>query len=99
MVFYAMLYCQEIETCKAEFYIAGTDSKMRMGYYSCNGFSLGIDDVYLTLGVDLKIWKFETLWNDLLNRHYQNPYFVLIGGGDQIYCDALFKESEHVKAV
>ena len=34
------------------------------------------------------------LWRDLLRAHEQKPIHVLVGGGDQIYCDPLAREPE-----
>lgn len=34
------------------------------------------------------------LWNDALSKHTEHPYHVMIGGGDQLYCDSLLKEPE-----
>lgn len=36
----------------------------------------------------------DPLWNDLLKRHAQEPIHLLVGGGDQIYCDAIAREPE-----
>lgn len=30
----------------------------------------------------------DPLWFDLLGRHYDRPFHALVGGGDQLYCDA-----------
>lgn len=30
----------------------------------------------------------DPVWEDLLRRHYGRPFHALIGGGDQLYCDA-----------
>ena len=34
------------------------------------------------------------MWNDMLAKHTENPYHVMIGGGDQLYCDGLLEEKE-----
>lgn len=34
------------------------------------------------------------LWRDVLRAHEQLPFHVLVGGGDQIYCDPLTREPE-----
>lgn len=36
----------------------------------------------------------DPLWNDLLKRHAKEPIHLLVGGGDQIYCDAIAREPE-----
>lgn len=30
----------------------------------------------------------------MLAKHTENPYHVMIGGGDQLYCDGLLEEKE-----
>jgi len=37
------------------------------------------------------------LWNDALDKHTEQPYHVMIGGGDQLYCDSLLKEPEMIE--
>ncbi|KAF9431572.1 hypothetical protein BGZ76_000131 [Entomortierella beljakovae] len=34
------------------------------------------------------------MWNDALAKHTEHPYHVMIGGGDQLYCDGLLNEQE-----
>ncbi|KAI8596867.1 hypothetical protein EDD21DRAFT_311597, partial [Dissophora ornata] len=34
------------------------------------------------------------LWNDMLAKHNEQPYHIMIGGGDQLYCDGLLDEAE-----
>lgn len=34
------------------------------------------------------------MWNDALAKHSEHPYHVMIGGGDQLYCDSLLDEPE-----
>ena len=55
--------------------------------YSCNGFSLGSD---------ANEYK-SSLWLDVLTKHSQQHYHVMLGGGDQIYCDAIKLHSERLK--
>ena len=35
----------------------------------------------------------DPLWRDVLNTHQTRPFHVMIGGGDQIYNDAVVKQS------
>lgn len=35
----------------------------------------------------------DPLWRDVLNSHQTRPFHVMIGGGDQIYNDAVMKQS------
>ena len=30
----------------------------------------------------------DPVWTDLLAKHSETPFHVLVGGGDQLYCDA-----------
>lgn len=31
---------------------------------------------------------YDPVWVDLLAKHAEQPFHLLVGGGDQIYCDA-----------
>ena len=53
---------------------------MRIMFHSCNGFSVGTDE---------EAWSGPALWNDVLRRHKETPFHVMIGGGDQIYNDGI----------
>ena len=35
----------------------------------------------------------DPLWRDVLNSHQTRPFHVMIGGGDQIYNDAVMSQS------
>lgn len=35
----------------------------------------------------------DPLWRDVLNSHQSRPFHVMIGGGDQIYNDAVMSQS------
>jgi hypothetical protein len=74
-----------------EYSIAGTSSatpkvftvpsktqSMRILFHSCNGFSIGTDE---------NAWSGPALWNDVLRSHNDQPFHVMVGGGDQIYND------------
>lgn len=62
------------------FVVAAAEDSMRLMFHSCNGFSVG---------TDLDAWTGPVLWNDVLRRHEQKPFHVMIGGGDQIYNDGV----------
>lgn len=63
-----------------EFYLPSSEQTMNVMSYSCNGFSLS---------TDTSTFK-SSLWFDVLRKHYENNrYHVMIGGGDQIYCDSI----------
>ncbi|GJJ11971.1 hypothetical protein Clacol_006209 [Clathrus columnatus] len=64
-----------------EFWIPGIDQNMRWATHSAGvkpedfcgpGFDSGADP----------------LWVNLLEKHYEKPFHALVGGGDQLYCDA-----------
>ncbi|KAG6874079.1 hypothetical protein C0995_006936 [Termitomyces sp. Mi166 len=70
---------------KLDFYVPGLSQNMRWAAYSCNGFSAGInqDDF---CGPGFKS-GYDPVWMDLLAKHAETPFHVLVGGGDQLYCD------------
>lgn len=37
---------------------------------------------------------YDPMWEDMLGYHYQQAYHCMVGGGDQIYCDAITREPE-----
>ena len=59
----------------------------RWSFFSCNGFSLDI-------GEKDRQEKYHgewPVWKDLLERHQKLPFHCCVGGGDQLYCDGVFK--------
>ncbi|KUI66455.1 hypothetical protein VM1G_01853 [Cytospora mali] len=64
----------------SSFYVPAINESMRMMFHSCNGFSVGTDE---------EAWSGPALWNDVLRRHAEVPFHVMIGGGDQIYNDGI----------
>lgn len=62
-------------------------------FFVCsNGFSAGINpDDFRGPG---HASGFDPLWTDLLEKHAERPYHALVGGGDQIYCDAYVEAYE-----
>jgi len=73
---------------KIHFFVPGKRQNFRWVGHSCNGFSSGV-----------KVEDFngpDPLWNDVLDNHREKPYHLLVGGGDQIYCDPLAREPEFV---
>ncbi|KAK6199971.1 uncharacterized protein RJT21DRAFT_130748 [Scheffersomyces amazonensis] len=70
-----------------QFYIPSKHESMNVISFSCNGFSLGTDTT-----------KFKSsLWLDVLKKHDTQHYHVMLGGGDQIYSDAVKLHSEYLK--
>ncbi|KAF8522090.1 hypothetical protein BU17DRAFT_45307 [Hysterangium stoloniferum] len=75
-----------------EFWVPGRSQNLRWAAHSCNGFSAGINpDDFRGPGFSSGT---DPVWTDLLNKHVERPFHVLVGGGDQIYCDALTREPE-----
>ncbi|KAF3769127.1 hypothetical protein M406DRAFT_287220 [Cryphonectria parasitica EP155] len=62
------------------FNVPAVTESMRIMFHSCNGFSVGTDEA---------AWSGPALWNDVLRRHAEVPFHVMIGGGDQVYCDGI----------
>lgn len=62
------------------FFVPSKLESMRIMFHSCNGFSVGTDE---------DAWSGPALWNDVLRVHEQQPFHVMIGGGDQIYNDSV----------
>ena len=68
------------------FWVPAIDQSMHIMFYSCNGFSLSVDSNQFS-GPD-------PLWRDVLNNHQTQPFHVMIGGGDQVYNDAIMNQTE-----
>jgi hypothetical protein len=51
----------------------------------CNGFSDGVNpDDFRGPGFQS---GYDPVWVDLLEKHAEQPFHLLVGGGDQLYCD------------
>ena len=37
---------------------------------------------------------YDPVWVDLLQKHNEEPFHALVGGGDQLYCDGIVREPE-----
>ncbi|CAK0753536.1 hypothetical protein CVIRNUC_002228 [Coccomyxa viridis] len=61
--------------------LAAKDESWRWGFHSCNG---------LSAGADVRAWKDPHLWEDVMATHAEAPIHAFVGGGDQIYNDALW---------
>lgn len=68
------------------FWVPARGQSMNIMFHSCNGFSLSVDRN--------KFSGPDPLWRDVLNEHQTRPFHVMIGGGDQIYCDKVMQESD-----
>ena len=71
------------------FSVPGATQPLRIAYASCNGFSVP--------GDMKKITDKNALWRDLMARHAQQGYHMLLMGGDQIYADQLWDVIEELR--
>ena len=65
--------------------IPGQNTRLRLAYTNGNG----IHDEY---GASVLKNGTDGMWPQLLKLHAENPYHILIQGGDQIHADNLWKE-------
>lgn len=69
------------------FYIPSQKQTMNTVFHSCNGFSLGVNPD-----------EFKgDLWKDVLRHHGSQHFHVMLGGGDQIYCDMVKEKCPPIK--
>lgn len=68
------------------FWVPAKGQSMNIMFHSCNGFSLSVNPDELS-GPD-------PMWRDVLNNHQSRPFHVMIGGGDQLYCDAVMRQTQ-----
>ncbi|THH33013.1 hypothetical protein EUX98_g1210 [Antrodiella citrinella] len=74
------------------FHVPGRGYNVRWAAYSCNGFSAGVNpEDFRGPGFAS---GYDPVWTDLLQKHTEQPYHVLVGGGDQLYCDGIIREPE-----
>lgn len=79
-------------TYPAAFFLPGADSPMHWAYTSCNGLSLDVPE-------DSYVRKDPTfLWRDMLSVHEKFPLHCMVGGGDQLYNDGVWKFCPTLKA-
>ncbi|MDR2155264.1 MAG: alkaline phosphatase family protein [Burkholderiaceae bacterium] len=64
------------------FTVPGSNMMPRMAYGSCNGFS----EPKAMKSVD----ENNRLWGVLFNKHAEQPYHLMLHGGDQVYADSLW---------
>ncbi|CAN3363036.1 hypothetical protein DICA2_E08416 [Diutina catenulata] len=70
-----------------QFFVPAAQDSMNVMSYSCNGFSLGTPTSEFP----------SSLWLDVLRKHQDRHYHVMLGGGDQLYCDSIKVEAPGVK--
>jgi hypothetical protein len=84
------------------FWVPGANQPMRFVFYSCNG-TLSPLNILIISGFSQSVNPDDfsgpdPMWKDVLRKHKQTPWHVMLGGGDQIYCDGLPKKSKLFKA-
>ncbi|TVY64340.1 Uncharacterized protein LSUE1_G008661, partial [Lachnellula suecica] len=68
------------------FWVPARGQPMNIMFHSCNGFSHDVNPNNFC-GPD-------PMWRDVLNTHQTQPFHVMLGGGDQIYNDAVVEETK-----
>lgn len=68
------------------FWVPAKGTAMNIMFHSCNGFSLSVTSDEFS-GPD-------PMWRDVLNTHQSTPFHVMVGGGDQIYNDAVMRQTK-----
>ncbi|WWC65575.1 uncharacterized protein I303_108193 [Kwoniella dejecticola CBS 10117] len=74
-----------------DFVVPAKGENMRWAAHSCNGFSSGVNPDEFKGNYPS---GYDPVWEDLLLKHHEKPFHCMVGGGDQIYCDALTREPE-----
>lgn len=69
------------------FWVPAKGQSMNIMFHSCNGFSASVNPDELS-GPD-------PLWRDVMNNHQSRPFHVMLGGGDQLYCDSVMRHTTH----
>lgn len=64
-------------------HLPSQDQPWHWAFHSCSGFSLSV--------AQAEWGGVAPLWNDLMAQHQASPIHLVVGGGDQLYNDALFK--------
>ncbi|OMJ21159.1 hypothetical protein AYI70_g3643 [Smittium culicis] len=82
-----IIYCINSSQTKYNFNIPSQTTQWRWNFWSCNGWSLNVTDKAKS-----ELGGNDVVWEDLLEKHKKVPFHVQIGGGDQLYCDLLWKD-------
>ncbi|KAI8825308.1 uncharacterized protein EV422DRAFT_492747 [Fimicolochytrium jonesii] len=73
------------------FYVPAAGANARAMGMSCNGFSSDVTNPEEAGGI-------APLWKDVLRRHKEQPFHVMLGGGDQLYMDPIFTSNDEILA-
>ncbi|KAI2638385.1 hypothetical protein GGS21DRAFT_436363 [Xylaria nigripes] len=68
------------------FWVPARGESMNIMFHTCNGFSQSVNPNDFS-GPD-------PMWRDVLNNHQTRPFHVMIGGGDQVYNDAVVNKAK-----
>ena len=71
------------------FYVPSSTEKPKFAYASCNGFS--------TPDLLAKTDAPYLLWDKLIEQHGNEPFSILIMGGDQVYADELWSKVKELE--
>lgn len=75
----SILFPPVLLACRYQFHVPGVGQKWHWGFYSCNGFHDPKDE--------FEMGGIQPLWRDVLHNHTQDPFHLMVGGGDQLYND------------
>lgn len=92
---YAIALDGAVATDQAErdswtFFVPGEEENPLMSYASCNGFSSG--------DLSNKTEDPYAQWRRMAEMHEENPFSLMIMGGDQIYADEVWTKVDELKA-
>ncbi|GGI75521.1 metallophosphatase [Shewanella hanedai] len=76
--------------CQWRFYVPAKDEQPKLAYASCNGFS----DYKLMTSTDNPYH----LWEEMAAQHEDEPFSLLLMGGDQVYADSIWTTVPTLKA-
>ncbi len=77
-------------TKTATFWVQAAGEPFHVGYTSCNGISSSVPADHYARQDPTYCWR------DILQVHERRPIHVLIGGGDQVYSDGVWKKEAFV---
>lgn len=78
---FGLRYKSQLKLRVNVFFVLVIMESMRIMFYSCNGFSVGMDE---------EVYSGVCLWNDVMRKYQERLFYVMIGGGDQIYNDGIW---------
>lgn len=84
------------------FWVPAKGQTMNVMFHSCNGFSMSVKCVVVTCGERIanpfispaNFSGPDPLWRDVLNSHQTRPFHAMLGGGDQVYNDAVMTQTK-----